>query len=140
MIVLWFIIGILLAFGIARYNESNKLFWQLTLAFTLGYAVTVMCTRTFGGDDNNQNLTQVCSPQESVVVGVLPALFQTAYNMIHVKVTASNPVSQIYTPDTREIEIVMSEVYGRTRDQPQGKPIKPPELCLAKVISTLHDV
>lgn len=33
MALFWFICGILLILGIARYNESNKLFWILLVSF-----------------------------------------------------------------------------------------------------------
>lgn len=36
MILVYFVLGIILAFVIARYNESNKLFWILLTSFMLG--------------------------------------------------------------------------------------------------------
>lgn len=140
MIVLWFVLGILLAFGIARYNESNKLFWQLTLAFILGYAATVMCTRTFGNEKSNENNTQVLSTQgSSFAPNSIIYLFGNTTGMTSSKVTASIPVSQMYALKTREVNITLSEVFGRTRDQPIEILTKPPELCLMKDFSTLHD-
>jgi len=125
MILLWFMLGIALAFGIARYNESNRLFWQLLLALVIGFTGTIVYKRTFGKEQSNVNLTQVCPTQECVNVASV-RLFQTTYNSTPVKVTASNPVSQDYTPELRETHITLSEVYGGARDQPPSKLIKPP--------------
>ena len=33
-----FVIGVLIILGIAKYNKSNKLFWTLFTAYTLGFA------------------------------------------------------------------------------------------------------
>ena len=38
MILIYFVLGFLLALGIARYNQSNKLFWTLFMSFVLGIA------------------------------------------------------------------------------------------------------
>lgn len=138
MILLWFVLGILLALAIARYNRSQKLFWQLALSFVLGYALTVMCTRTFS-ERSSDNLTQVCPTQVSVVTsGNTLCLLTDDCNMTSVKVTAFEPVSQVYTPDECEKIAIPSKVFGRTRDQPLLTITQPPE-CLTKVISTLRD-
>lgn len=140
MIVLWFVLGILIAFGIARYNESNKLFWQLTLAFVLGYALTVMCTRTFGNEESDKNPTQVLPTQvQSMVSGSAIYLFGNTVDMQSSKVTASTLVSQVYTPALHGENVTLSEVFGRTRDQPIEIKTEPPELCLTKVSLTHHD-
>lgn len=141
MTLLWTLAAIALAFGIARYNRSNKLFWQLALAFIGGYAAYVMCTRTSVNEKGKMNLTQVCPTQVPVVTSssILYLLADSSLLNVSTKVTASTPVSQVYTPAKREIRPILSEVYGRTRDQPQQTLIKPPELWYQKAISTLHD-
>lgn len=140
MILLWFVLGILLAFAIARYNESNKLFWQLMLAFVLGYAATVMCTRTFDEEGRSSvNLTQVYPTQVPVIMPNSKIYFLNGMcDVATTKVTASEPVSQDITPVLYKIGIVPSEVFGRTRDQPIVTLTQPPE-CLTKVFSTHHD-
>lgn len=140
MIVLWFVLGILIAFGIARYNESNKLFWQLLLAFILGYSVTVMCTRTFGDDKKSDTNAMQVSPTQvhSVVLGNVKYLLEKAIDMQPMEVTAPTLVSQVYIP-ARIKNVTRSEVFGRTRDQPLEALTKPPELCLTKGSLTHHD-
>lgn len=140
MILLWFVLGMLLAFGIARYNESNKLFWQLVVSFALGYTATVMCTRTFGGDErSNDDLTQVGPTQVPVIAtNSMLYLFGFADNLASTKVTALDLVSQDYAPVQNEVSVISSEVFGRVRDQPLLTLTQPPE-CLVKVISTHHE-
>ena len=139
MILLWFLSGILLAFGIARYNKSNKLFWQLAFCLTLGYAATIMVNRTFGSKErSSDDLVQVCPTQMPSVVISAPALSQITSVLAPSKVTDLNSAVQVFTPEEHEVLTASSKVYGRTRDQPLSTLTQPPE-CLAKVISTLHD-
>lgn len=143
MTLLWTLLGVAVAAVIARYNKSYKLFWALTLAYLIGYAGTVMCTRAFcSEEEGGTNLTQVYPTQMPVVTSgnTVYLLADELSLATYGKVTASAPVSQVTTPALREIGSTTSEVYGRTRDQPLVKTlIKPPELCLTKAISTLHD-
>ena len=126
MILLWFLAGILFALCIARYNESNRLFWQLSIAFLLGYAVTVMVNRTNGSEKSNANLTQVCPTQGQIEVQSVPTLFQLYNGYTNKSVTGSIPVSQEFTPDKCEDSVISSEISRRTRDQPT-KLLKPPQ-------------
>lgn len=138
MILFWFILGIALIFGIARYNESNKLFWTLAFAFVMGFAGTKMVLQTVNGDEqsNSCNVTCVYStqlPNTVSMVAILDELFEEP-----VDVTDPNAVSRIYTQETLT-NVTLSKVIGRIRDQPLLTLIKPPELCLQKDFLTLHD-
>lgn len=141
MILLWFILGIVLIFGIARYNESNKLFWTLLFAFVMGFAGTKMVLDVCHGNEHQSNIcfTQGNSTQVSAVTLSALSYYITSVttNMDKV-VTAQRPVSQSTTV-LNESNVILSEVFGRTRDQPQLVLMKPPELCLQKNFSTLHD-
>ena len=140
MILLWFVIGILLAFGIARYNESNKLFWQLVLAFVLGYATTVMIDRSVNGRERSSvNLVQVCPTQMPNVVSGSSIVYLLADTAVApTKVTALESVVQESTPDKHENDTIPSMVSERTRDQPIQIIIQPPE-CLQKDTLIHHD-
>lgn len=119
MILLWFVLGILLAFSIARYNQSNKLFWQLVLAFIFGYATAVMIDRTINGNErSSDDLVQVSPTQMPTAVDGAMALFETTAVMESSKVTALNSVVQVLTPAEYEVVAASSKVFGRTRDQP----------------------
>lgn len=130
MILLWFVLGILLALSIARYNESNKLFWTLALAFVLGFAATVMVHRTIDSQKQSENdSTQVYPTQVSLEASGFD-LFPLADALSAIStlnVTDSDPVSQDYTPAFCGIVFIQSEISGKTRDQPSDI-IKPPEI------------
>lgn len=128
MILLWFILGIALIFGISRYNESNKLFWTLLFAFVMGFAGTKMVLDSHPGDEqSNNSFTQVCPTQESIIVDASTVPFQAYVDMTPMKVTASNPVSQDFAPVNNEVRVTLSKVFGRTRDQPLSTLTEPPE-------------
>lgn len=141
MTVLWFILGIALIFGIARYNESNKLFWTLLFAFVMGFAGTKMVLDINHGDEqSNGSLTQVFSTHVPATM-LSASTYYIASNLSKDSnvVTAQNHVGQSITPALSENNITLSEVSKRTRDQPKITLIKPPELCYQKDFLTLHD-
>jgi hypothetical protein len=141
MTVLWFILGIALIFGIARYNESNKLFWLLLFSFVMGFAGTKMIIDSHHGDEqSNGDLTQVYSTHVSTAT-LNAATYYITSDVLKANnvVTAQHHVSQGLTPALSETNITLSEVFERTRDQPLLTLIKPPELCLQKDFLTLHD-
>lgn len=138
MILLWFFVGILIIFAIARYNESNKLFWVFLLSYVMGFAGTKMVYDTFSGDkQSNDDLVQVSSTQ------VMSTALSTATYFItdnkvddNTMVTAFKPVSQGISPTIHKVDVTLSEVFGRTRDQPQSAQIKPPEYLETEVVNT----
>jgi len=140
MILLWFILGIALAFGIARYNESNKLFWTLLFAYVMGFAGTKMVLQaTDGNEQSDVKTVQMYPTQMPSIAEGLTVPFQTAISMVPVKVTALESVVQELPSDLHDVNITLSKVSERTRDQPILTLIKPPELCLQKDFLTLHD-
>lgn len=141
MTVLWFILGIALIFGMARYNESNKLFWTLLFSFIMGFAGAKMVIDSHrGNEQNNGSLVQVYPTQMSTTVYDANAFLQTTMSLTSKKVTALNSASQEIIPAGNETNFILSEVFRRTRDQPLiTQLIKPPELCLQKDFLILHD-
>ena len=140
MTVLWFILGIALIFGIARYNESNKLFWTLLFAFVMGFAGTKMLLEARQcNEQSSGNLAQVYSTHVPAIINA--SVYYTASNLSQAGtvVTAQQHVSQSLTPALSETNTTQSEVFERTRDQPLFTLTKPPELCFQKDFSILHD-
>lgn len=140
MTVLWFIIGIALILCIARYNESNKLFWTLLFSFIMGFAGTKMILGNHHDEQSGDNLTQTYSTH---VYSTMPGTctYYTPSNLFEDDnvVTAQHHVGQGLSPVLNKVNATLSGVFGRTRDQPLLTIIKPPELCLRKDFSTLHD-
>ena len=90
-------------------------------------------------NESNGNLTQVYSTQGlTTTLSTLSYYIASDESKASNVVTAQNPVSQSNTP-VLEDTIILSEVGGKTRDQPIVTHPKPPELWLQKDSSTAHD-
>ncbi len=73
MILLTFLIGIALIFCIARYNESNKLFWILLISLFAGFTGGTIAAKLVNNKKNSkekQELTQTGPIQVSQVATV----------------------------------------------------------------------
>ena len=65
MALFWFVCGILLIYAIARYNESNKLFWTLLVSFIGAFTVASI---VLSSDSNEKkNVTANISPTQLYV-------------------------------------------------------------------------
>lgn len=117
MVLFWFIIGVIFIALIARYNESNALFWKLFLAFLLGFASCKMYIH-LKNEQNKENLTQVCPTQESTELPGI-AQFFLAGNSPEITVSENYaPVSKDYTPALSEMSLILSKISSKGRDQP----------------------
>lgn len=71
MILLWCLLGISLAFGIARYNQSNKLFWILFTSFVIGIAGASVYNKLTNDQSETESVqvcpTQACSGSVNIV-------------------------------------------------------------------------
>lgn len=66
MDLLWFLTGIVIIFFIARYNESNKLFWTLLISFTGSFAVATTVMRIINSNSKEEvkkSVIQTCPTQ-----------------------------------------------------------------------------
>lgn len=117
MTLFLFILGILVVFAIARYNESNKLFWILFISYVLGFTGVKVILDTFKDkEQSSQSLNQAYPTQELFTTdGTCMFTITNVDNTTTVKVT-SNPVSQVNTPDYVESLNTLS-VYGVTHGQ-----------------------
>lgn len=132
-----FLLGTLLAFVLGRYNESWKVFIFLFLSLMFGCAIKAIVNNVNDrNEQSNVDLTQVCPTQELPVCKSAAALFQITDEAATVKVTALNPVGQVYTPEKSEIDVTLSKVFGRTRDQPRKRILDPPESVITEVNSS----
>ena len=110
-----FILGILIILGIARYNQSNKLFWTLFVAYTLGFAGTKLVYDNFHEKkQSQQSLNQAYPTQALMAVDNAFACFidNTSYTTTE---TTSKPVGQAFTPDYIEDCDTLSYVPGVTQ-------------------------
>lgn len=117
MVLFWFIIGVIAITLIARYNESDKLFWKLFLAFVLGFASAKMYYH-LTSERNENTLTQVSPTQASMELSGI-AQFFLAGSTPEITVSESYvPVSQAYAPAGSESSLILSKIAGGARDQP----------------------
>ena len=111
-----FLLGLLIIFGIARYNESNKLFWTLSIAYILGFACTKMVYDSFSTEEQSEKSLNQAYPTQGL--NATEAAFICFFNNVSsttlVKET-SNLVSQVSTPDYVEPLITLSDVSGATQ-------------------------
>ena len=117
MVLFWFIIGLIAITLIARYNESDKLFWKLFLAFVLGFASAKMYYH-LTNERNENTLTQVSPTQASMELSGI-AQFFLAGSTPEITVSESYvPVSQAYAPAGSESSLILSKIAVGARDQP----------------------
>lgn len=114
MTLLTFIIGMLIILGIARYNESNKLFWILFVSYVLGFAGTKMLIDAFS--DKQQNEVSLNQAYPTQGLPTMDNAFVCIVDNISdaTTLTSSNPVGQVNTPDYVENIPTLSYVHGVT--------------------------
>ena len=98
MVLFWFLLGIALIFGIARYNESNKLFWSLLIAYVGAFTVATVVLSTKNREPEKVNLTQAY-PTQLYTSDVSPLrLCDNTSCCITNEQKCSDAVSKDYTP------------------------------------------
>ena len=111
-----FMLGLLVIFVMARYNNSNKLFWTLGIAFTLGYACTKMVYDSLSTDEQSEkSLNQAYPTQGLASVGETFVCFFNNTDIPTIVKVTSKPVSQANTPGYIEPLITLCNVSGATR-------------------------
>ena len=111
-----YVLGVALCWGIARYNESNKLFWTLFTAWTLGYAVTTMVVRST--EQSESNGVQVSPTQDATLPSPASFYMLLADTTDAPKKETSKPVSQALTPAETVEGFASANVTVTSRDQP----------------------
>lgn len=114
MIVLWLIVGLMLAICIARMNKSYKLFWAAITSFAIGIAAESVINKV--GQKEEENLTQVCQTQVVVdapnYYSFLADVPPTTQSLV------PNPVSQDTTPEQGEVSSLPKESFKETLTDP----------------------
>ena len=115
-VALLFILGILCILGIARYNNSNKVFWALFVSYTLAFTVGTIAYKATEKKEQSQVMLNQAYPTQGLLAtqGTFVCIPEYVDYTTPVKVTSSL-VSQDYTPDMVEYTQTLSDVYGVTR-------------------------
>lgn len=118
MTIIAFILGILLILCIARYNESNKLFWTLLTAYTLSFTAAKMYYDIFGEKEQSEKTLKQASPTQGLAVtsDTCMCFVTDELPTTNVKVT-SKPASQVSMPVYIECIPTLSDVSVVTPGQ-----------------------
>ena len=108
MALFWFLLGIAIIFAIARYNESNRLFWVLCLSFVGSYMAASVIQKTMYNTQNKKNLVQVQPTQVSIDA---PSIFMLVTGEDLSETSAfANPVSKVYVPADKILSYLSKDV------------------------------
>lgn len=112
MILLLLILGVALIYGIARYNESNKLFWILFTCFVLGIAGGSVYQKIRLKQDK-KNTTMVVNPTQ----GYNTASFYVT-DVVESTDYSSKLVSKEIQPNYGNVKSCLSKCCVEPRTQP----------------------
>jgi len=112
-----YVLGVIIITFIARYNESNKLFWTLFTAYTLGYAGTTMVIRSLS-KQSNDNCMQVSPTQDATLPSPTTTFMLVGDTIDAPKKETSDPVSQAPMLASNADVITTANVANSSRDQP----------------------
>lgn len=123
MTLFWFLAGLAICIGIARYNEDDNLFWKLFISF-IGAFVAATVVRTQLENENQEKIVKV----EKATVNPTQVLRSTLstinfYSLASVSQAATKrekspkPVSKDSLINKNDSSL--SKVFGSIRGQPQ---------------------
>jgi hypothetical protein len=107
-----FVIGL-----IARYNESNKLFWTLLTPFVVAFAVTKMVTKD-SSPKQDETVTLQVNPTQSAVLTSDAFMYLLAGDSVSGTKKATSPSVGKDTIPAAKDTIIPSKATVNTRDQP----------------------
>ena len=109
-----FILGIVIITTLARYNESNKLFWTLLTCYVLGFVGCELIYDALSNNDGSKAPVEQVQPTQALAMtsGSLVYLLADESLPTSVKVT-SKPVSQAFVPTT--VTLTSSYASGVTQ-------------------------
>lgn len=114
MTIIWFILGLLIILAIARYNESNKLFWILFVSYVLGFAGVKMFLDVFGEKEQSEVSLNQAYPIQGLAAMDNAFVCEVVNICLPTTKTTSSPVGQASTPDYVENINTLSDVRGVT--------------------------
>lgn len=115
-----FCLTVVIIYGIARYNESNKLFWTLLTPFLLGFAVWTMTHKESTPQQEEITVLQNNPTQAAALTPDTYMYLLTGDSTNATKKATSHPVGQDSTalPDSA---LSTGKIAVKTRDQPNNK-------------------
>lgn len=126
MILLWLTIAVVLAGLIARYNQSNKLFWILFTSFVVGISGGAMYQKYKAGTSRSKECCVQVQPTQASSVSVTNVTTDTC--MIPTSTLVPEPVSQDYVPESYTTFPTVSKCCVDTSTPPPDS--KPLQVCI----------
>lgn len=117
MTISLFLLGLFIIYGIARYNESNKLFWTLLVPLLLGFAVTKMIVKDHSSKGEETVLIQN-NPIQGLAVTNSDTACALADTLLTTKKETSDSVGKDSVLTFIETSLSSSKVSTKVRDQP----------------------
>lgn len=115
-----FCLVLLIIGAIARYNESNKLFWTLLTPFVVAFAVAKMvCKESSSAKQSEQVVLQSSSPTQSAALTPSTLMYLLAGDSVTApKKKTSTFVGKDSISAIKKDSLTSSDVVSKTRDQP----------------------
>lgn len=120
MILSLFVLAVIVIVLIARYNEDDRLFWQLLISLCTAFAIATI-VRNIQDDkqSTNSSITQVCPMQVSdQSLSSLEPTTNDLTMIANMHVTDAVPASKDYTLDVVEGYNTLFKIRSKERDQP----------------------
>lgn len=135
MILIYFVLGFLLALGIARYNQSNKLFWTLFMSFVLGIAGGSIYQKLTTSEDEKEETVVTCG-QETLNISTVSSMYCLLADAEESTKTEKSNSMSIRNVHKEAMETILMMSEGAELPKNKSKP-QNPIVCLH--ISTLAD-
>lgn len=123
MTLFLFILGLFAIFCIGRYNESNKLFWTLLIAFVGGFTAARIAIESMG--TNKAKVCKLDTKSTQVSEGLSKLTFLVTDNLDDAIEETQNPVGQ-----TSYVELFAHHNKSLPKVLNQSKLLRPPILNL----------
>lgn len=120
MTLLLILLGLAIIVAVARYNESDSLFWKLLVCFIGGFASACVAINLLDKSRSEDNLEQV-NPTQTLPAPeqACDALFAITEMLVTTHdVEHQESVGQDYSSATPKVVFASSEVSSSARDQP----------------------
>lgn len=107
---------VLIIAAVARYNESNKLFWTLLTPFIVAFAVTKMIQKD-SSPKQDETVTLQVSPTQSAVLTSDAFMYLLAGDSVSGTKKATSPSVGKDTIPVENDTIIRSKATSKIRDQ-----------------------
>lgn len=116
----WFILGLIIIIGVSRYNEDDKLFWKLLVAFVGSFAAVSVASHLVNADKQDKVVVIEKAPTQA-----LESMSCNYCTLADISLTATKrekspkPVGKDSL--INQNSLILSEVHATMRGQPHWR-------------------